>query len=83
MLLDKIFLEHENDLIRATSHKVMKYKIMLDAEELTQDEYEELINDALDLKQIEKATDDVIKQVELKRIFDAIKIIAQLAGGII
>ncbi len=82
-MLNKIFLEHEDDLVRATTHKVMKYKVMLDAEELTQDEYKELVNDSLDIRQIEKATDDLDKQIELKKVFDMLKTLALLAGGII
>ncbi len=82
-MLDKIFLEHEDDLIKATSHKIVKYKIMLDNSELTRNEYEELINDALDIAQIEKATDDMDRQQKLKQAFDALKLIAQMAGGIL
>jgi len=80
---NKIFLEHEDDLVRSTAQKLVKFRSLLKEGELSQNEYNELVEDLLDLRIIEEATDDLERQIKLKRAFDTLKMIAAFAGGLL
>ena len=82
-MYDEIFLKHEEELVRYSAQKLVKYRLLLKNKEVTHSEYSELVDDLLDMKHIQEATDDLERRTKMKRAFDTLVMIASLAGGLL
>lgn len=73
--MDKLedFFEHEDAIVADAAHQVSILNDGLRNEDLSQEQYDELVNDILEVEHIQELADSIKRKVAIHKTFEIIK----------
>jgi hypothetical protein len=70
------FLDHEDPMVKDTAEQLMVLKDGLDNDDMTKDQFAELVNDLLEVEQIRHMSDTLERKIKVIQAFNIMKTLA-------
>jgi len=72
------FLEHEEEIVRRTATVLQELNESYERKALNKDEYQELVNDLMDLGKIDELADSIESKAAIQKAFASLLIISKI-----
>ena len=72
------FLEHDDEIIRRTATVLQELNENYDREALNEEEYQELLNDLMDLGKIDELADSIERKAAIQKVFEQLMLLSKI-----
>jgi len=72
------FLEHDDEIIRRTATVLQELNESYEREALNEEEYQELLNDLMDLGKIDELADSIERKAAIQKVFEQLILLSKI-----